>query len=365
LKKNYSPPKKKEEKQMARTLKKTQEEADRLSRIADNYIAIMEAIEQQKAVQMKQERLRAEKAKKTLQRIRAGKSIRANTPYEHDLDLYERNAIHRFNKYSGKTVKPYADLSYSPSLTFEYLISLLPFIYSPHTSEKGVRIWLEQIYSLQPPPSKEGTLLNIHLPVTAGSLHDYGVLVNQELNEQVPEPTIDFLQGNVPHITIAMMSFITNKVDILKNLIREYVLETPIVISGWARPVTPPGGPVSPYGMIWTIEDGGSIQRILDRLFPVIREFVHPSAFTFIPPWLKFSKIDQIKEKLRSIHTCGSANITLFEPHLTVCHTKTPQAWNTLPVTNPPLHPVPQIIEHIDIQKARVQNGSVIHNSLK
>jgi hypothetical protein len=36
----------------------------KLSKIADNYIAIMEAIEQQKAVQMKQERLRAEKAKK-------------------------------------------------------------------------------------------------------------------------------------------------------------------------------------------------------------------------------------------------------------------------------------------------------------
>ena len=350
---------------MSWTKKKKKEET--LPKIFNNYLELTAAIQQQKKAQKLEDHLRLQKVQQTLARLRAGKSLSANTPYEDSLEIYERTAMNRKKKYKGEEVL-YKDMSYNPPSiydSFEFLISLLPFMYQPQTSEAVVKSWLNKICNTPPPPSRAGhqVLLNVHLPVTQGSLYDYALLVNKELNRQVPNPTIDFTKDNLPHITIAMMAFQKDKIQTVKNLIQNYVLEEDIVITKWQRPVTPPGGPVGPYGMIWTIDDGGSITRVLSRLFPMIREFIHPSAFQFIPPWLKFSRIDIIKEKLRSVHTCGSANISVFEPHLTVCHTLTPQAWSNLDVTPAPLKPVPQIISRIDIQYALKKNGSVIRDS--
>lgn len=229
-------------------------------------------------------------------------------------------------------------------------------------SQSQIKSYLDKMDSIKKPLPADAVNLNIHFPVTQGPLYEYAMLCNRTANEYIAisgeKPTIIFGPKQIPHITVAMMAIRKEKVSELVTLIRGIPIEPPIEITSWSAPSFKGN-----YIMIWDIQDNGSINAFLEKLFPHLRDFIHPHAFSWYPPWLKFNPLASIKTKIQSIRRMGSPNILNFEPHLTVAHSKTPVP----PVSY--LFPEPtssrvQFLNTIDIRRSRLSNGSVIRNSL-
>lgn len=228
-------------------------------------------------------------------------------------------------------------------------------------SQSQIKSYVEKMNSINKPLPTDAVGLNIHFPVTKGPLYEYAMLCNRTANEYITiseqEPTITFGPKQIPHITVAMMAIRKEKVSELVTLIRGIPIEPPIEITSWSAPEFKGN-----YIMIWDIQDNGSINAFLEKLFPHLRDFIHPHAFSFYPPWLKFNSLASIKTKIQSIRRMGSPNILNFEPHLTVAHSKIPVP----PVSYlfPAPTPAVQLLDRIDIRRSRLSNGSVIRNSL-
>ena len=229
-------------------------------------------------------------------------------------------------------------------------------------SQSQIKSYLDKMDSIKKPLPTDAVNLNIHFPVTKGPLYEYAMLCNRTANEYIAisgeNPTIIFGPKQIPHITVAMMAIRKEKVSELVTLIRGIPIKPPIEITSWSAPSFKGN-----YIMIWDIQDNGSINAFLEKLFPHLRDFIHPHAFSWYPPWLKFNPLASIKTKIQSIRRMGSPNILNFEPHLTVAHSKTPVP----PVSH--LFPEPsksrvQFLDSIDIRRSRLSNGSVIRNSL-
>jgi 2'-5' RNA ligase len=229
-------------------------------------------------------------------------------------------------------------------------------------SQSQIKSYVEKMNSINKPLPADAVGLNIHFPVTQGPLYEYAMLCNRTANEYITiseqEPTITFGPKQIPHITVAMMAIRKEKVSELVTLIRGIPIEPPIEITSWSAPEFKGN-----YIMIWDIQDNGSINAFLENLFPLLREFIHPHAFSFYPPWLKFNSLASIKTKIQSIRRMGSPNILNFEPHLTVAHSKTPVPPVSSLFPEPPKSRV-QLLDRIDIRRSRLSNGSVIRNSL-
>lgn len=229
---------------------------------------------------------------------------------------------------------------------------------SPMTQEQ-IKAYLNKMDLIKKPLPADAVNLNIHFPVTEGPLYEYAIHCNTKANKYIRdlglEPTITFSDKQIPHITVAMMAMRKEKVSELVALIRGIPIEPLIKITSWSAPEFKGN-----YIMIWDIKDNGSINAFLEKLFPHLQDFIHPHAFSWYPPWLKFNPLASIKTKIQSIRRMGSPNILNFEPHLTVAHSKSPI---------PPLFPEPpkstvQLLNRIDIRRSRQSNGSVIVNSL-
>lgn len=224
-------------------------------------------------------------------------------------------------------------------------------------SDSEIKDYLKTIQKYNSPFPKDAVNLNIHFPIIDGPLYEYAKICNRRANKLIQQtggtPTIFFGQDMIPHITVAMMAIKKNKITELITYIRNFHFK-PIKIIKWSEPIIK-----GQYIMIWNINDEGNINRFLTHIFTDLKEFIHPYAYQYYPPWLKFNALQIIKNKISSIREMGSPNIYNFEPHLTIAHSTKP-----IELFPSPICKIPQLLNVLDIRRARINNGSVIPNSL-